>query len=88
MMRRLSCFDWIYPTNGPDHGTSNESSCRGQQFLGMIMRYGRLPRPKPLEFGPLVRAQRYIVRHSATVLLTATMAPSPIVITTVITQIE
>jgi hypothetical protein len=33
-------------------------------------------------------AQRYIVRHSATVLLTVTMAPSTIVITAVITQIE
>jgi hypothetical protein len=43
---------------------------------------------KPLELGPLVRAQRYIVRHSATVLLTVTMAPSTIVITAVITQIE
>jgi hypothetical protein len=43
---------------------------------------------KPLELGSLVRAQRYIVRHSATVLLTATMAPSTIVITAVITQIE
>lgn len=43
---------------------------------------------QPLELGPFVRAQRYIVRHSATVLLTATMAPSTIVITAVITQIE
>ena len=43
---------------------------------------------KPLQLGPLVRAQRYIVRHSATVLLTATMAPSTIVMTAVITQIE
>ena len=42
---------------------------------------------KPLELGPLVRAQRSIVRHSAAVLHGVTMAPSPIVIAAVITQI-
>lgn len=42
---------------------------------------------EPLQLGPLVGAQRSIVRHSATFLLANTMAPSPMEMDAVITQI-
>ena len=42
---------------------------------------------EPLQLGPLVGAQRSIVRHSATFLLAITMAPSPMEMDAVITQI-
>ena len=68
-----------------EHNDGLFARSRGGRDLDAPVRYLGA---KPLELGPLVRAQRYIVRHSATVLLTATMAPSTIVITAVITQIE